>query len=67
VLPVQLFTRSQQRSPGQLLAVATLRQALADYAKSAKQPRWRTQIRAWIADDGDDASACNSRSGVSRY
>ena len=28
---------------------------MADYAKSSKQPRWRREIRFWIADEGDHA------------
>ena len=57
LLPSQFFIRSCQRTPWQLLAAATLRQAVADYANSAKQPRWRREIRSWIADDGDHAKS----------
>lgn len=39
LLPAQFFIRSRQPTPWQLLAAATLRQAVADYANSAKQPR----------------------------
>jgi hypothetical protein len=55
LLPAQFFIRSCQPTPWQLLAAATLRQAVADYANSAKQPRWRREIRSWIADDTDRA------------
>jgi hypothetical protein len=55
LLPAQFYIRSRQPTPWQQLAAATLRQALADYAKSIKQPRWRREIRSWIADDDDHA------------
>jgi len=57
LLPAQFYIRSHQRTPWQLLAAATLRQAVADYARSAKQPRWRREIRSWIADDSDRAKS----------
>ena len=57
LLPAQFYIRSYQRTPWQELAAATLRQAVADYAKSAKQPRWRREIRSWIADDSDRAKS----------
>jgi hypothetical protein len=55
LLPAQFYIRSRQPTPWQQLATATLRQAVADYAKSAKQERWRREIRSWITDDSDHA------------
>ncbi len=67
LLPAQFYIRSHHRTPWQLLAAATLCQAVADYAKSAKQPRWCRGIRSWIADDSDHAKSFVNLCGLLEF